>query len=88
MKLDELRQHYLSMAPYPIDGIVPDGAFTQDERAALQKYGHWFEAIWSGKVQLTTDRLTHFANAKKLKPSERTKWEELWIRYEQERCPF
>ena len=88
MKLDELRQHYLSKAPYPIDVMIPEGVFTLDEKAAIQKYGYWFEAIWSGKAPLTTDKLKHFANARKLDLSERTKWEDLWIRYERERCPF
>ena len=88
MNLDELRLHYLNKAPYPIDGMIPKGVFTQDEELAIQKYGYWFEAIWSDKVPLTTDKLKNFANARKLDPSERTKWEKLWIRYDQERCPF
>ena len=88
MNLDELRQHYLWKAPYPFDEFIREGIFTSDEIAAINKYGHWFEAIWRGEVPLTTEKLKRFKNAEKMDPSERNKWEELWVRYDRERCPF
>lgn len=88
MNLDELRQDYLNKAAYPFDGIIREGFFTSDEKAAINKYGHWFEAIWNDKVPLTTDKLKKFRRAKELDPSDRNKWEALWIRYDRERCLF
>ena len=88
MNLDELRQHYLCKAPYPFDEFIREGIFTSDEIAAINKYGHWFEAIWRGKVPLTTEKLKRFSGAKKMDPSDRNKWEDLWVRYDRERCPF
>ena len=88
MNIDELRQHYLNKAPYPFDGYVKKELFTTDEIAGINKYGYWFEAIWTGKVPLTTDKLKRFRNAKKLNASDRNKWEDLWVRYNAERCPF
>jgi hypothetical protein len=52
MNVDELRQQYLQMAPYPFDGTIMEGIFTPDEIAGINKYGYWFEAIWNGKVPL------------------------------------
>ena len=88
MNLDELRQHYLCKAPYPFDEFIREGIFTADEKAAINKYGHWFEAIWRGEVPLTTEKLKRFRGAEKMDPSERNKWEDLWVRYDRERCPF
>jgi hypothetical protein len=88
MNINELRQQYLEMAPYPFDGTIREGIFTTDEKAAIIKYGHWFEAIWNDKVPLTTDKLKKFRRAKELDPSDRNKWEALWVRYDLERCPF
>ena len=64
MNLDDLRQQYLNMAPYPMDGMINESIFTADEKSAISKYGYWFEAIWSGKVPLTTDKLKRFKRAK------------------------
>lgn len=88
MSLDDLRQRYLDMAPYPIDGMVGEGTFTPEEKSAIAKYGFWFEAIWAGKVPLTTEKLRRFKRAKQTAVAERTKWEDLWVRYDRERCPF
>jgi len=88
MNIDELRQQYLNKAPYPFDGTIMEGIFTSDEIAGINKYGYWFEAIRGGKVPLTTDKLKRFHKANEMDPSDRNKWEDLWIRYEQERCPF
>ncbi len=88
MNLDNLRRQYLKMAPYPIDGMISEGIFTTDEKSAIAKYGHWFEAIWAGKVPLTTEKLKRFKRAKEMSPTERNKWEDLWVRYDRERCPF
>ena len=88
MELDELRQQYLQMAPYSFDGMIHEGAFTTDEKAAISKYGYWFEAIWAGKVPLTTEKLKRFKRAKEIPPTDRNKWEDLWVRYNRERCPF
>lgn len=88
MELDELRQKYLQMAPYPFDGMVGEGVFTTDEKVAISKYGYWFEAIWAGKVPLTTEKLKRFKYAREMPPSDRNKWEDLWVRYDRERCPF
>jgi hypothetical protein len=35
MNLNEMRQHYLSKAPYLIDGTIPEGMFATDEVAAI-----------------------------------------------------
>ena len=88
MNLDELRQHYLQKAPYPFDGTIQEGIFTKDEETAIEKYGYWFEAIWNGKVPLTTEKLKRFHRAKEIVDSERNRWENLWVRYDKERCPF
>ena len=88
MSLDDLRHHYLNKAPYPFDGTILEDTFTSDEIAGINKYGYWFEAIWGGKVPLTTYKLKRFKHAKQMDPSNRNKWEDLWIRYETERCPF
>jgi hypothetical protein len=88
MNLDDLRQQYLNMAPYSIDGMINESIFTADEKSAIAKYGYWFEAIWVGKVPLTTEKLKRFKRAKEMDPSDRNKWEDLWVRYDKERCPF
>ncbi len=88
MSLDDLRQGYLDMAPYPIDGMVGENTFTSEEKLAIAKYGYWFEAIWVGKVPLTTEKLRRFKRAKQMAAPERNKWEDLWVRYDRERCPF
>ena len=88
MNIDDLRQQYLNKAPYLLDGTIREGIFSSDEIASINKYGHWFEAIWCGKVPLTTDKLKRFHNAKRMDTSDRNKWEALWVRYERERCPF
>jgi uncharacterized protein YifE (UPF0438 family) len=88
MNIDELRQHYLSQAPYPFDGTIREGMFTPDEVASISRYGYWFEAIWSGRVPFTTDKLKRFNGAKQMDPSARNKWESLWVRYVRARCPF
>ncbi|MBT7912812.1 hypothetical protein HN588_02765, partial [Candidatus Bathyarchaeota archaeon] len=74
MNLSELRQQYLNKAPYPFDGTIREGIFTTDEVAAINKYGYWFEAIWGGKVPLTTDKLKRFKGAKQMDTSERNNW--------------
>jgi uncharacterized protein YifE (UPF0438 family) len=88
MNLDERRQRYLNKAPYPFDWTIPEGLFTTDEVEAINKYGFWFEAIWRGEVPLTTEKLKRFRGAEKMDPSERNKWEDLWVRYDREKCPF
>ncbi|MDC1213883.1 hypothetical protein N8000_05350 [Rhodospirillales bacterium] len=88
MNIDELRQHYLNKGPYPVDQLILGHQFTEDEISGLRKYGYWFEAIWAGKVPLSTEKLHRFKNAMKLNPADRNKWEDLWVRYDMERCPF
>ena len=88
MDLDNLRREYLEKAPYPFDELIPRRMFTKEEKEYIAKYGYWFEAIWAGKVPLTTEKLKRFKRAKEIPPSERTRWEDLWVRYDQERCPF
>jgi uncharacterized protein YifE (UPF0438 family) len=88
MNIDELRQQYLNKAPYPFDGTIREGVFTTAEKAAIKKYGYWFEAIWQDQVPLTTDKLKKFRRAKEMESSKRNKWEDLWVRYNRERCPF
>ena len=41
-----------------------------------------------GEVPLTTDKLQRFRRAKETNTSDRNKWEDLWVRYFAERCPF
>jgi hypothetical protein len=88
MNIDELRQYYLNKAPYNFCGTIREGIFTTDEETAITKYGYWFEAIWNDNVPLTTDKLKRFRIAKEINSSERNRWEDLWVRYDQERCPF
>jgi uncharacterized protein YifE (UPF0438 family) len=88
LNIDELRQQYLNKAPYPFDGTIVDGTFSTVEKAAIAKYGYWFEAIWAGEVPLSTEKLKRFKKAKEMSPTDRGKWEELWVRYDRERCPF
>ncbi len=88
MNIDKLRLNYLNKAPYPFDGSIMEGVFTTEEKTAIAKYGYWFEAIWAGKVPLETEKLQRFKKANDLSPAERNKWEDLWVRYDRERCPF
>ena len=88
MSIDELRQQYLSKAPYSICDTITEGVFTADELAGIQRYGYWFQAIWDDQVPLATDKLKRFRNARKLNSLDRNKWEDLWVRYDLERCPF
>lgn len=88
MTIDRLRQHYLNMAPYEFDHAIPEGLFSDDEIRIVKSYGHWFEAIWEDKVPLETDKLRHFYAAKDLNFSDRTRIEDIWFRYEREKCPF
>ena len=62
--------------------------FTVDEKFAITKYGYWFEAIRACKIPLTTEKLKLFKRAKEMNTAERNKWENLWVHYNRERCPF
>ncbi|HIF52377.1 MAG TPA: hypothetical protein EYQ42_12775 [Thiotrichaceae bacterium] len=86
--IDELRQYYLKKAPYPFCVFIEEGLFTTDEKAAINKYGYWFEAICRDKVPLTTDKLKRFRSAKERNTSDRNKWEDLWVRYVKAEVPF
>ena len=88
MNLDELRQKYLNMPPYVYDVTIGDDLFTEKEISDIVKYGNWFNAIWNGDVELTTDKLKHFYAAKKDDFKKRTKWEDLWYRYKQNEISF
>jgi len=65
MNLGELRLQYLDKSPYPFDETIREGIFTSGEQTAINKYGYCFEAIWSGKVPLITDKLIQ---ASKVRP--------------------
>jgi len=85
--IDELREKYLNMAPYSYD-VTVKSHFTDQEIDAIEKYGHWFEAIWRDQVPLVTDKLRHFYLAKNRLCDSRTKMEDLWFRYTKLKFPF
>ena len=84
---DQLRDQYLGMAPFNYD-LTVQSHFTQPELQAIEKYGHWFNAIWDDRVPLSTDKLKHFYLAKNKLFDSRTKLEALWFRYKQLELPF
>tara|TARA_R110001592_G_scaffold254784_1_gene518238 strand:+ start:3442 stop:3723 length:282 start_codon:yes stop_codon:yes gene_type:complete len=93
MNIDELRARYLGMPKYQYDPIINSENFSSDEIIAIEKYGHWFDAISKGKIPLDieTDKIKHFYEATKLTQSDfkgRTKYEELWLKYKEAECPF
>ncbi len=87
VNIDELRQNYLSKAPYPLDVTKMEGHLTTEEKSIISNYGYWFEAIWAGQVPLTTEKLKRFKRAKELDPAARNKFEDLWVRYNQRATP-
>lgn len=93
MNLDELRAKYLDMPKYPYDPIIKQEEFSSIEILAIEKYGHWFDAISKGEIPLymQTDKIKHFCEATQQTLSEfkgRTKYEELWLKYKNAECPF
>ena len=70
MDLDNLRREYFQKPPYELDGKIAEGIFTKEEKEGIARYGHWFEAIWAGKVPLTTEKLKKFYNARQASPNE------------------
>lgn len=93
MSIDELRAKYLDMPKYPYDPIIDQKDFLPDEILAIEKYGHWFDAISKGEIplEMQTDKIKHFYEATKLTQSDfqgRTKYEELWLKYKEAECPF
>jgi len=86
-KIDALRDRYLKMTPYLYDANVVEH-FNPDEIKAIQKYGHWFNAIWEDQIPLVTDKLQHFYLAKNRLFEPRTKMESLWFKYKQLATPF
>lgn len=85
--IDQLRDEYLSKAPYHYD-IAVKVHFTEHELEAIEKYGHWFNAIWEDQVPLVSDKLKHFYLAKNKLFDSRTKIEHLWFRYKRLELPF
>ncbi len=85
--IDALRAEYLAMDPYPVDVLEPD-QFSDNEINAIETYGNWLNAIWEGRVPLTTDKLKHFYLAKNKMFTPRTGIESLWFRYKQLETPF
>jgi uncharacterized protein YifE (UPF0438 family) len=85
--IDTLRDHYLSKGPLPYDLTVKKH-FTVSELAAIEKYGHWFSAIWEDQVPLASDKLKHFYLAKNKLFDSRTRLENLWFRYDSLVVPF
>ena len=84
---DRLRYEYLNMAPFSYD-LTVESHFTDQELSAIERYGHWFNAIWEDQVPLSTDKLKHFYLAKNKLFDSRTKIESLWFRYKQLELPF
>jgi len=85
--VDQLREKYLSMAPFNYDPTVK-AHFTDQELQAIEKYGNWFNAIWEDRVPLATEKLKHFYLAKNKLFDSRTPMEDLWFRYKQHELPF
>ena len=85
--VDQLRDEYLSMAPFRYD-LTVKSHFSDKELQAIEKYGYWFNAIWVDQVPLSTDKLQHFYLAKNRLFESRTKLESLWFKYKQLEVPF
>ena len=85
---EKLRQHYLSMPHYHFDMTIVDCNFSDNDQADIAKYGNWFQAIWSDKVPLVTDKLKRFYAAKNPNAKDSGKYEELWYQYKLRELPF
>lgn len=87
MNVDKLREHYLSMGPYPFD----EGArslFSDKEIDVVRTYGNWFQAIWRNQVPLVTPKLKHFYESRAKGFKGRTRVEDIWFRYKEAEVPF
>lgn len=87
--IDQLRERFIQMGPFPIDPICNRDLFTQEEIATLKKYGYWFEAMAYGKVPLVTEKQKHFVKAQKKGYEPKNRIESLWFRYtDATKAPF
>jgi uncharacterized protein YifE (UPF0438 family) len=83
----KLRDQY-TQVPYVFDMMIDQCEFNSKEQALVERYGHWFEAIWNGDVPLLTDKLKHFYAARDEGFSDRTAVEQIWYLYDKHRIPF
>jgi uncharacterized protein YifE (UPF0438 family) len=60
-RIDNLRNQY-TQTPYIFDMTIGECEFTAKEQALVERYGHWFEAIWSGDVPLPSTKGTDLGN--------------------------
>lgn len=79
--VDQLREEYIQMGPYPINPICDLGLFFPEEITTLEKYGYWFEAMAYGQVPLVTEKQKKFIKAQKKGYEPKSKIERLWYRY-------
>jgi len=55
--------------------------FSDEELEALETYGTWLEALFSGQLSPTTEKQFRFVKAVRGEIDAETAWERLWIKY-------
>lgn len=75
---------YLARDDYPL----PDGLpLSEGDAALLRRYGHWMEALASGRIMPTTPEQAHFVEAAAGEAEPRGDFECAWARLSQHREP-
>lgn len=70
------------------DYVLPEGVtFTHEESALLRRYGHWMEALASGRLEPATLEQHHFVEAARGEADPRTDFERAWAKLSQTREP-
>jgi hypothetical protein len=77
-QIDQLRNQY-TQTPYMFDMTMSEYEFSKKEKALIERYGNWFEAIWNGEVPLHTDKLKHFYAVKEANFQNRIPVEEFFF---------
>ena len=80
LNVDNLRDHYLSLKPYPFDESTRS-MFSVEEIDFIRTYGNWFQAIWNRDVPQVTPKLKYFDASKAENFVGRTRIEDVWFRY-------
>ncbi len=63
------------------DFVVPSpGSFTEEEQAALRRYGRWLEALATGAILSTTPEQSHFLQAARGEATPQTPFERSWAK--------
>src|SRR5262249_23770286 len=68
---------YLGRTDYALPESID---LTKDEAALLRRYGHWMEALVSGKLEPTTPEQSHFVEVARGEAEARTDFERAWAK--------